>query len=60
MAAPALYGVAARSVATGDLITCDSAFDLEDLPALLEDYRIRYADRDDVLIDLDTTPLATN
>ncbi|MFD5570421.1 hypothetical protein [Streptomyces cadmiisoli] len=56
MAAPALYGVAARDVATGNLLTCDSVFDLEDLPALLEDYRIRYAGRDDVLIDLDTTP----
>ncbi|MEU0950454.1 hypothetical protein ABZ379_48725 [Streptomyces canus] len=56
MTAPALYGIAARDVTTGDLLTCDSVFDLADLPALLEDYRIRYEDRDDVLIDLDTTP----
>ncbi|MET7729192.1 hypothetical protein [Streptomyces mirabilis] len=40
MAAPALYGIAACDVATGDLLTCNSVFDLEDLPALLEDYRI--------------------
>lgn len=58
MPAPALYGVAARDVANGALLTCDFVFDLADLPALLEDYRTRYADRADVLIDLDTTPLA--
>ncbi|MFF4900488.1 hypothetical protein [Streptomyces sp. NPDC001068] len=60
MAAPALYGIAARRVENGELIACDTVFDLVDLPTLLEDYRIRYADRADVLIALDTTPLAAN
>jgi hypothetical protein len=58
MAAPALYGIAARVVATDELLTCASVFDLEDLPVLLEEYRVRYADRDDVVIELDTTPTA--
>lgn len=56
MAVPALYGVVARSFGDGELIECYSVFDLDDLPPLLAEFSAKYADRDDVLIDLDTTP----
>ncbi|MFG2404236.1 hypothetical protein ACGFR8_07830 [Streptomyces brevispora] len=53
---PALYGIVARHVATGELLRCASVFDLEDLPVLLEEFADAYRDSPDVLIDLDTTP----
>lgn len=56
MAVPALYGIVARHAATGELIRCDSEFDLVDLAPLLQEYAELYGDRPDVLIDLDTTP----
>ncbi|MGW3971172.1 hypothetical protein ACWEFD_17970 [Streptomyces ardesiacus] len=58
MATPALYGIAARRAADGELLACESTSDLQDFPDLLARYRARYADRPDVLLDLDTTPLA--
>lgn len=56
MAVPALYGIVARHADTGELIRCNSEFDLVDLAPLLQEYAEAYGDRDDVLIDLDTTP----
>ncbi|MEW2071808.1 hypothetical protein [Streptomyces sp. NPDC007346] len=53
---PALYGIVARHVDTGELLRCASVFDLEDLPVLLEEFADAYRDSPDVLIDLDTTP----
>ncbi|WP_327594662.1 hypothetical protein [Streptomyces chartreusis] len=60
MTAPALYGVAARRAADGELLACESTSDPEDFPELLKRYAARYADRPDVLLDLDTTPLAAS
>lgn len=54
---PAVYGIAARDAATGQLLRCDSVMDLLDLPPLLEHYATDFADRADVLVDLGTTPV---
>lgn len=59
MAAPALYGIAARRAKNGELLACESTTDIDYFPELLARYAARYADRPDVLLDLDTTPLAT-
>ncbi|MFE3378754.1 hypothetical protein [Streptomyces anulatus] len=55
---PALYGIVARHVDTGELLRCDSAVDLLDLPALLGEFAEAYRDSPYVVIDLDTTPTA--
>ncbi|MDI9836260.1 hypothetical protein [Streptomyces sp. KAU_LT] len=57
MAAPALYGVTARRTADGQLLACESTSDPKDFPELLQRFTARYADRPDVLLDLDTTPV---
>ncbi|MFJ4469540.1 hypothetical protein ACIP2X_18885 [Streptomyces sp. NPDC089424] len=58
MTAPALYRVAARRTADGELLACESTADPKDFPELMNRYVQRYADRPDVLLDLDTTALA--
>lgn len=55
--APATYGITART-ATDELIRCDSAGDLLDLPPLLAEYAAQFAGRPDVRVELDTLPAA--
>ncbi|MFD9903900.1 hypothetical protein [Streptomyces sp. NPDC059063] len=58
MPAPALYGICVRRVENGqpvELLACASTTDLTDLPIYMEEFAVTYADRDDVMFDLDTT-----
>jgi hypothetical protein len=56
-----MYWIEARNAHSDadsdDLLECSSVEELVDLSHLLEDYSLRYANRDDVLIVLSTIPL---
>lgn len=59
MAVTALYAVAARRFENGEageLLAFQAVTDPADIAAVLAEYQERYSGRDDVLLDLDTTP----
>lgn len=62
MAVTALYAVAARRFKdgeAGELLSFRSVTDPADLAEVIAEYEERYSGRDDVLLDLDTTPAGT-
>lgn len=59
MAVNALYAVAARRFQNGEageLLAFRSVSDPADLADLIREFEERYSGREDVLLDLDTTP----
>lgn len=62
MPANALYAVAARRLENGEageLLAFRSVTDPADIGEVIAEYEERYRGRDDVLLDLDTTPAGT-
>ncbi|MXM69190.1 hypothetical protein GR925_38830 [Streptomyces sp. HUCO-GS316] len=59
MTAPARYTASARRLEdgeAGELLAFRSVTDPADLAEVIAEFQQRYADRPDVLLDLDTTP----
>ncbi|UJV42958.1 hypothetical protein [Streptomyces sp. AMCC400023] len=60
MAVNARYSVVARSYQNGEPgeLLAFAVTEPEDIPRVIGEFRTRFSDRDDVLVDLDATPAA--